>query len=98
MDASKTDLTSKMRYDYLVKIKMVGDSAVGKSSIVMRFCDDSFTDNTMPTIGNNIIWPGSLGVDYKSKIFDVENKKVKATIWDTGKSLIACALRINIYV
>lgn len=51
MEATKTDLTSKMRYDYLVKVKMVGDSAVGKSSIVMRFCDDSFTDNTMPTIG-----------------------------------------------
>ena len=54
METNKTpgmDLSSKMRYDYLVKIKMVGDSAVGKSSIVMRFCDDSFTDNTMPTIG-----------------------------------------------
>ena len=50
-----TDLTSKMRYDFLVKIKMVGDSAVGKSSIVMRFCDDSFTDNTMPTIGTHIL-------------------------------------------
>lgn len=54
MEAGKTpgqELLSKSRYDYLVKIKMVGDSAVGKSSIVMRFCDDSFTDNTMPTIG-----------------------------------------------
>ena len=52
METNKgNDLSSKLRYDYLVKIKMVGDSAVGKSSIVMRFCDDSFTDNTMPTIG-----------------------------------------------
>ena len=41
----------KLKYDYLVKVKMVGDSNVGKSSIVMRFCEDSFTENTMPTIG-----------------------------------------------
>ena len=31
---------------------MVGDSNCGKSSIVTRFCDDVFSDNTMPTIGN----------------------------------------------
>lgn len=46
-----TDLGTKLRYDYLVKIKMVGDSFVGKSSIVMRFCEDQFSDNTVPTIG-----------------------------------------------
>jgi GTPase SAR1 family protein len=43
--------SSKLKYDYLVKVKMVGDSNAGKSSIVIRFCEDSFTDNTMPTIG-----------------------------------------------
>ena len=53
---------------------MVGDSSVGKSSIVLRFCEDSFSESLMPTIG----------VDYKSKIFDVYGKKVKATIWDTA--------------
>lgn len=55
MEESKaSETTKKLNYDYLVKIKLVGDSAVGKSSIVTRFCDDSFTDNTMPTIGKNI--------------------------------------------
>jgi hypothetical protein len=29
----------------------------------------------------------SIGVDYKSKIFDVYGKRVKATIWDTGMLL-----------
>jgi GTPase SAR1 family protein len=39
MEKNKTseNLGQKMRYDYLVKIKMVGDSNAGKSSIVMRF-------------------------------------------------------------
>jgi len=30
-----------------------------------------------------------LGVDYKSKIFDVYNKKVKAIIWDTGINILS---------
>ena len=32
-----------LKYDYLVKVKTVGDSNVGKSSIVVRFVDDSFS-------------------------------------------------------
>jgi small GTP-binding protein len=47
---------------------------VGKSSIVVRFVDDTFTGLMAPTIG----------VEYKSKIFDVYGKRVKATIWDTA--------------
>ncbi len=46
---------NKLKYDYLVKVKMVGDSNAGKSSIVIRFCEDSFTDNTMPTIGKALL-------------------------------------------
>ena len=65
---------------------MVGDSATGKSSIVTRFVEDSFNPHTMPTIGNlNSLKRNSIGVDYKSKIFDVYGKQVKATIWDTGR-------------
>ena len=63
-----------MKYDYLIKVKTVGDSNVGKSSIVVRFVDDTFSGQMAPTIG----------VEYKSKIFEVYGKRVKATIWDTA--------------
>ena len=63
-----------IKYDYLIKVKTVGDSNVGKSSIVVRFVDDTFSGQMAPTIG----------VEYKSKIFEVYDKKVKATIWDTA--------------
>ncbi len=56
------------KYDYLVKVKIIGDSAVGKSSIVMRFVDDKFSESMAPTIGNLLTYT-CLGVDYKSKIF-----------------------------
>ena len=57
-----------------MKVKTVGDSNVGKSSIVVRFVDDTFSGQMAPTIG----------VEYKSKIFEVYGKRVKATIWDTA--------------
>lgn len=68
-------MVDSSKYDYLIKVKIIGDSAVGKSSIVMRFVEDQFSESMAPTIG----------VDYKSKIFEVEGKNVKAIIWDTGK-------------
>lgn len=45
MDKSQTSKgtdtgSNKLKYDYLVKVKMVGDSNAGKSSIVIRFCED----------------------------------------------------------
>ena len=64
----------KIKYDHVVKVKMVGDSAVGKSSIITRFCDDEFQEDTSPTIG----------VDYRSKIMDVNDSDVKVIIWDTA--------------
>lgn len=38
-------------YDILCKIIVVGDSAVGKSCLLMRYADDTFTSNHMTTIG-----------------------------------------------
>ena len=38
-------------YDYLVKLLLIGDSGVGKSCLLMRFSDDSFTTNFITTIG-----------------------------------------------
>ncbi|CAN1174288.1 Ras-related protein RABC2a, partial [Linum perenne] len=59
-------------HDYSFKILMVGDSAVGKSSILLRFISDS-DHHPSPTIG----------VDFKMKTVMVNDKKLKLTIWDT---------------
>ena len=62
------------KYDFNVKLKMIGDTAVGKSSILLRFCQDEFSEDMTPTIG----------VDYKSKTFEMDGKIVKTVIWDTA--------------
>lgn len=61
-------------YDYLVKLLLIGDSGVGKSCILLRFSDDSFTNNFITTIG----------IDFKIKKIFLDNKAVKLQIWDTA--------------
>jgi hypothetical protein len=58
---------------YLFKILIIGDSGVGKSSLLLRYADDTFTNNFNPTIG----------IDFKVKTIDIANMKVKLQIWDT---------------
>ena len=40
-------------YDYLIKLLLIGDSAVGKSCLLLRFSDDTFTTSFITTIGYN---------------------------------------------
>lgn len=53
---------------------MIGNAGCGKSSLLIRFCDDTFSDNYMSTIG----------VDFKIKTFKIGKHLVKLQIYDTG--------------
>lgn len=61
-------------YDYLFKLLLIGNSAVGKSSILLRFSDNIFNESFLPTIG----------VDFKIKTCQLQGKTVKLQIWDTA--------------
>ncbi|KAK7318444.1 hypothetical protein RJT34_03146 [Clitoria ternatea] len=60
-------------FDYLFKLLMIGDSGVGKSSLLLSFTSDDFED-LAPTIG----------VDFKVKYVIIGGKKLKLAIWDTA--------------
>ena len=53
---------------------MIGNSGVGKSCLLIRFTDDTWSDSYVTTIG----------VDFKIKTLDVDGKSVKLQIWDTA--------------
>ncbi|KAI8879602.1 GTP-binding protein SAS1 [Backusella circina FSU 941] len=61
-------------YDYLIKLLLIGDSAVGKSCLLLRFSDDSFTPSFITTIG----------IDFKIRTIDLDGKRIKLQIWDTA--------------
>ncbi len=61
-------------YDYTWKIMMLGDAAVGKTSLTLRYISGFFLDDLKLTIG----------VDFYSKTTNFKNKKVKLQIWDFG--------------
>ena len=45
---------AKPGYDHLFKLLMVGDSGVGKTSLMFRFTDDVFSTGTKSTIGESV--------------------------------------------
>lgn len=61
-------------YDYLIKCVLIGDSGIGKSSLMIRFVDDKFNYQYISTIG----------VDFKISTIDYNNKTIKYQIWDTA--------------
>ncbi|KAH9971236.1 rab-type small GTP-binding protein [Lactifluus volemus] len=69
-------------YDFLIKLLLIGDSGivnifrkcVGKSCLLLRFCDDAWTPSFITTIG----------IDFKIRTIELDGKRIKLQIWDTA--------------
>jgi len=57
-----------------LKLLIIGESGVGKSSLLLRFTDDTFDPEVAATIG----------VDFKVKTMSINGNPVKLAIWDTA--------------
>ncbi len=56
------------------QLLLIGDSGVGKSSLLTRFADETYSDSYISTIG----------VDFKIRTVDIDNRVCKLQIWDTA--------------
>ncbi len=61
-------------YDYLFKLIIIGDSGVGKSSVLSQYVDQTFINSHISTIG----------VDFKITNVNIGDKIAKLQIWDTA--------------
>ncbi|XP_021897416.1 ras-related protein Rab11D [Carica papaya] len=65
---------ASQKIDYVFKVVLIGDSAVGKSQILARFARNEFSLDSKATIG----------VEFQTRTIVIQHKSVKAQIWDTA--------------
>jgi len=68
-------MTSTGAYDQLIKLIIIGDTSVGKTSLVVRYCDGGFEPKT---------YLSTVGVDFKTKVVEIDGRSIKVQIWDTA--------------
>lgn len=62
------------KIDYVFKIVLIGDSAVGKSQLLARYARNEFSLESKATIG----------VEFQTRTLMIDHKTIKAQIWDTA--------------
>jgi Ras-related protein Rab-1A len=67
-------MMNQLEYDIVYKLIIIGNTSVGKSSLLSKFVDNVFSESFLPTIG----------VDFRIKNMEVEGTKVKLQVWDTA--------------
>ena len=67
-------MSANIEPDFMFKIILVGDSGVGKTNILTKFTDNTFREDSKPTIG----------VELAIKTFVIDKMIVKTQIWDTA--------------
>ena len=68
------DSISSETYDKKIKIMIVGETLVGKTSLIRRYTKNKFGGDYLATIG----------IDFQYKFLDINNKKIKVELWDTA--------------
>ena len=72
--SQEEEAESKKPYEEKLKLMVIGEARVGKTSIIKRYTDNFLSGEYLSTIG----------IDYQDKIIKIGEKLVKLEIWDTA--------------
>jgi len=67
-------MASNLSYEFIFKYIIIGDMGVGKSCLLHQFTDHKFVPDS----------PHTIGVEFGTRIIDVNGKKIKLQVWDTA--------------
>ena len=67
-------MQKNQNYDYLIKLLVIGNSGVGKTNMLIKFCQNNFMTSHLTTIG----------IDFKIKTIIIGKDKIRLQIWDTA--------------
>ncbi|KAK8821733.1 RabX1 [Blastocystis sp. ATCC 50177/Nand II] len=73
-DNSTTAEGEEIPCDVTMKVALIGDSAVGKTCLLNRYIQGTFSAEFYTTIG----------IDYRTKVESIDGKTCKLEVWDTA--------------
>ena len=74
MDNDLENSLEEEAYDERIRVMLIGNSNVGKTSIAKRYCKNQFNHNYISTVG----------IDFVTKYIKVGEKMINLQIWDTA--------------
>ena len=87
MDEDSVESEKDLKNLISLKILLIGDSHVGKTSIILKYVDDFFPEEHIATIG----------IEYKDKIINKDGYNIRIQIWDTAGQERFNSITKNIY-
>ena len=74
MEENDEESVDSRKFDFKFKLMVIGESKVGKTSVIKRYTKNKFGGIYLTTVG----------VDFQSKIIEIDGKKIMLQIWDTA--------------
>ena len=62
-------------YDEKIKIMLIGESKIGKTSLISRYCNNEFLGG---------VYLSTIGIDFQIKHLVLNKKNIRLQIWDTA--------------
>ncbi len=74
MEENDEESVDSRKFDFKFKLMVIGESKVGKTSVIKRYTKNKFGGIYLTTVG----------VDFQDKIIEIDGKKIMLQIWDTA--------------
>jgi GTP-binding protein of the ras superfamily involved in termination of M-phase len=90
-DVSQKQPSQSTKNSVVIKVGMVGDAQIGKTSLMVKYVEGSWDEDYIQTLGMLFFWTRagriltlSTGVNFMEKTISIRNTEITFSIWDLG--------------